>query len=95
MNQYVVTLLSVKPNELSRFLSKYSDQKIIVEEGTFRWSCEYLTAHTPILMISTLLDNIEDYHINAYLSINHHDNIEVSKENMNDMMQLLFLLEEF
>ena len=93
MNQTVVTLLSAKPCELNRFLSKFYDQKVLVEEGAFRWSSSFKSALGSSLLLTTLLDNQEDYQIEAYISIAHHNSILVSKENINGIVKYLFLLE--
>ena len=93
MNQYVITLLSKKPCELNRFLVKYFDQKISVEEGTFRWSASFLNALDSSLLLATLVDNMEDYQIEAFISIEHQQNIEVCKENITGIIKYLYLLE--
>ena len=93
MNPYVITLLSRKPSELNRFISKYYNQKMYVQEGTFRWSSSFSNALESSLLLSTLVDNSEDYQIEAYISIQHQDNLKVSKENINGIVKYLYLLE--
>ena len=95
MNQTVVTLLSMKPCELKRFLCQYYRQNLDIEEGTFRWTCSYQKALDSSLLLATLIDNSEDFKIEAFISIRHSDSIPVSKQNINDIIKYLYFLEEF
>ena len=93
MNEIVVTLLSPKPGELKRFLSHFSDQMIQLEDSTFRWSSSFLPPLKSSLLLSTLLDNEEEYHIDAYLSLFHQNGVKVTSQNINEIMQVLYILE--
>ena len=93
MNQMIVTLLSKKPCELNRFIMKYSDQNMNAEERSFRWSCEYHRSLETSLILATLIDNEENYQIEAYLSINHQENIHVTQNNIETILKHLLLLD--
>ena len=88
MNHFVVTLLSAKPCELNRFLMHFSNRKMQAEEGTFRWSSPSLTVLDCSLLLSTLLDNDEEYQIEAYLSIADYQ-IQVNQQNINELIKIL------
>lgn len=90
MNDIVVTLLASKPCELNRFLSAYYSKDMEIEEGAFRWSCMFKKPLDSICILATLIDNIEDYKIEALISIKHYDNIKVSENNINELVKLLY-----
>ena len=90
MNDIVVTLLASKPCELNKFLSAYYCKDMGVEEGAFRWSCMFKKPLDSICILATLIDNLEDFKIEALVSINHFDNIKVSEDNINDLVKLLY-----
>ena len=90
MNNIVVTLLAEKPCELNKFLSAYYSKNMEIEDGAFRWSCMFNRPSDSICILATLIDNIEDFKIDALISINHYDNIKVSKENINDLIKILY-----
>ena len=89
MNDIVVTLLAEKPCELNKFLSAYYSRDMQIEESAFRWSCIYKKPLDSICILATLIDNIEDYKIEALISINHLNNIKVSENNINDLVKFL------
>ena len=90
MNDIVVTLLATKPSELNKFLSAYYKKDMNIEEGAFRWSCIYKEPLDSICILATLMDNIEDFKIEALISVEHYDNIKVSEENINDLVKFLY-----
>lgn len=90
MNNVVVTLLASKPSELNRFLSSYYNRDMKIEEGAFRWSSIFQKPLDSICMLATLIDNIEDYKIEALISINHYNSIKVSEKNINDLVKILY-----
>ena len=89
MNDIVVTLLAKKPDELNKFLSAYYRKDMKIYEGAFRWSCVYKRPLDSICLLSALIDNIEEYKIEALVSVNHSDNIKVSGDNINDLVKFL------
>ena len=90
MNDIVVTLLAEKPCELNRFLSAYYCKDMNIEEGAFRWSCMFKRPLDSICILATLIDNIEDYKIEALVSVKHYDNIKVSEDNINELVKFLY-----
>lgn len=90
MNDIVVTLLAEKPCELNRFLSAYYSRDMQIEEGAFRWSCMYKKPLDSICILAALIDNIEDYKIEALVSVKHLNNIKVSEDNINDLVKFLY-----
>ena len=90
MNDIVVTLLASKPCELNKFLSAYYSKDMGIYEGAFRWSCIFKSPLDSICILATLMDNIEDYKIEALLSINHYENIKVSEDNINELVKFLY-----
>ena len=89
MNDIVVTLLAKKPDELNKFLSAYYSKNMEICENAFRWSCVYKRPLESICLLSALIDNIEDYKIEALISVNHLNNIKVSVDNINELGKLL------
>lgn len=90
MNDIVVTLLAEKPCELNKFLSAYYSRNMEIGDGAFRWSCAYKRPLDSICILATLMDNIEDYKIEALVSVKHYDNIRVSEENINELVKFLY-----
>lgn len=90
MNNIVVTLLAEKPCELNKFLSAYYCKDMNIEECAFRWSCMFKRPLDSICILATLIDNIEDFKIEALVSVNHYDNIKVSEDNINDLVKFLY-----
>lgn len=90
MNDIVVTLLAEKPCELNKFLSAYYCRDMKIEESAFRWSCMFKRPLDSIYILATLIDNIEDYKIEALVSVNHYDNIKVSENNINELVKFLY-----
>lgn len=93
MNDIVVTLLASKPDELNKFLSAYYSKNMNICESAFRWSCVYKRPLDSICILSTLMDNIEDYKIEALVSVKHLDNIKVSEENINELVKFLYWMD--
>ena len=90
MNDIIVTLLAEKPCELNKFLSAYYSKDMEINDGAFRWSCVFKKPLDSICILATLIDNIEDYKIEALISIDKYDNIRVSEDNINDLVKLLY-----
>ena len=90
MSDIVVTLLASKPCELNRFLSAYYSKDMDIGDGAFRWSCMFKRPLDSICMLATLMDNIEDYKIEALISVKHYDNIKVSEDNINELVKFLY-----
>lgn len=90
MNDMVVTLLATKPCELNNFLSAYYNKDMEIQDGSFRWSGIFKNPIEGVCILATLMDNIENYKIEALVSINHYDNFKVSKDNVNDLVKFLY-----
>ena len=90
MNDIIVTLLAEKPCELNRFLSSYYNKDMQIEEGAFRWTSIFQKSLDSICMLATLVDNIEDYKIEALVSIKHYNSVKVTNENINELVKLLY-----
>lgn len=88
MRNIVVTLLSEKPSEISRFLKKFYNKDIIIEEGAFKWSCFYDRPLDTINIISTLIDNSDSYKIEAMLTLNKVATIKITDDNLNELIRL-------
>ena len=90
MRNVIITLLSQKPSELNNFLSRYFDEEVDVAEGAFMWSCIYKEPLASVNLISTLIDNNENFKIEALISIEHLDSIKVSEDNLDDLIKLMY-----
>lgn len=88
MKNVVVTLLSKKPSELSRFLNSYYGAKIINEEGSFKWTIFYNSPAECIGILSTMIDNIDTYQIEVLLTLNKVTTIKITDENINDLIKI-------
>lgn len=87
MKNAVVTLLAEKPCELSRFLKNFYNKDIIIDDTSFKWSCYYDSPIDTMNLLSTLMDNYEDYKIEAFLSLNKITNIKITEENINELIK--------
>lgn len=90
MKDVTVTLLSQKPSELNKFLSRYFDEEVDVADEAFMWSCIYEEPLAGVNLISTLIDNNENFKIDALISIEHLDSIKVSEDNIDDLIKLMY-----
>lgn len=88
MKNVMVTLLAQKPNELSRFLKSFYHKEIIHEEGAYSWSCYFESPKETLNLLSTLMDNQEDYQIELLLSLGKYAAIKVTSDNIEDIMKL-------
>lgn len=90
MKDVTITLLSQKPAELNKFLNSFFDKKIDVADEAFMWSCIYEEPLASVNLISTLVDNNEKFKIEALISLEHLHSIKVSKENLEDLIKLMY-----
>lgn len=89
MNNIMVTLLSEKPAELSRFLKSFYNKEIITDETSFKWSCYYSSPIESIILLSVLMENNDDYKIEALISLDNSVTIKITEDNINDIIKIL------
>lgn len=94
MNNIVITLLAEKPCELNRFLSNYYNKDMEIDDKAFMWTTIYQKPLESICILATLIDNTEDYKIEALISINHYNSIKVSEKNINDLVKFLYWINQ-
>lgn len=90
MNKVIVTLLTNTQNELNRFLSTYFSKDMNIDDNAFKWSCIYSNPLESINLISTAIDNIEDYNMLVTINIDHKYNIKVSQENLDTLIKFMY-----
>lgn len=86
-----IRLYSNENNEISRFLEHYySSKKISVDSKLLEWE---QTFENPIEMaeiIGVFIDNIDDYKINMWVCLDKNILINVTKNNVDDIIRYLY-----
>ncbi len=85
-----IHLWSKEKGEIKKFLKKYYQKEIYMEEDIENWIYVYSKPLESIDIISTLMDNLEEYNISMYLQIDKYDVHNVTSQNYNDVIKGLF-----
>lgn len=93
MKNVMVTLISQKPDELSKFLNCFYNKNIIYDNNAFKWSCFFDNTAETIDLVSTLVDNNEKFNIESIVSLNKNISIKVTQENVEALIKLFILLQ--
>ena len=84
-----VSLYSKKNGELNKFLSKFYNNNLNIEEQK-NWEKQYKNPVEIAEIIGTYIDNIEDYDINMWISLDEGVMVKISLDNANDIIKYLY-----
>ena len=84
-----VNLYSQKEGELNRFLSKFYNTNLEIDEN-LHWEKQYQNPIELAEIVGVFLDNIEDYFIHMWICIDKNVYIHINEKNGNDIIKYLY-----
>lgn len=88
--QAFVRLYSIIPNEIKRFLINFYGKDFIVSDDTKQWQKEYPNPIEIVDIIGAYIENIEDYNMSMWISIDADVFIKVTIDNSDELIRYLF-----
>ena len=86
-----IKLFSNTNGEISRFLQHfYSDKNISNDDSLLEWEKSFENPVEMAEIIGVFIDNIDDYKINMWISLDEDILINVTKNNVNDLICYLY-----
>lgn len=83
-----VNLNSNKPGEVNRFLSKFYNNNLNIKENN--WEKKFSNPVEIAEIIGTYIDNLEDYQISMWVSLDEGVIVKVDSSNANDIIKYLY-----
>lgn len=90
MKSITVSLITEKKEELNRFLSKYYNREMNIKKETFKWS---LICNSPLeclSLITTVIDNNNQYNMQVVVSMPELSGI-INDDNINQFVKYLYI----
>jgi hypothetical protein len=87
-----VSLWSKKEGEIRKFLEKYYESEIFLDDDVDQWCYVYKKPLESVDIISALMDNYHKYDIALGIQVNEGDVYTVTEENHNDVIKGIFVL---
>ena len=87
--QAIVNLYSNKKGELNNFLSRFYNTNLEIYNN-LKWEKKYANTLELAEIIGTFIDNIEDYNISMWISLDKDVFISISKDNADDIIRYLY-----
>ena len=84
-----VRLQSKKYGEINNFLSKYYDTNLEIEDK-LKWEKRYKNPIEITEIIGAFVDNLDDFDIKMWISLDKDIYIKISERNANDVIKYLF-----
>lgn len=84
-----VILISKENGEIENFLEKYSNKKIELDNPLI-WNEDFSNPIEISEIIATFVDNVHDFNINMWITLDKNIFIKVSPANSNDIIKYLF-----
>ena len=88
----IVNLWSRKTGEIKRFLERFYQKGVNMDEDVEQWIYIYKKPLDAIDIISTLIDNKDKYQISICIQVDKGDVHPVTVENHNDIIKGIFYL---
>ena len=86
-----IKLFSNENNEIYRFLKHFhSNNKFKVDCSLLEWKKDFENPVEMAEMIGVFIDNIDDYKINMWISLDENILINVTKNNVDDIIRYLY-----
>lgn len=86
-----IKLFSNENNEISRFLEHfYCGKKILIDNSLLEWEKSFENPVEMAEMIGVFIDNIDDYKINMWVCLDKDILINVTKNNVDDIIRYLY-----
>ena len=87
--QASVNLISNKKGELNNFLSRFYNTNLEIYDS-LKWEKKYANPLELAEIIGTFIDNIDDYDITMWISLDKNVFISVSEDNADDIIKYLY-----
>lgn len=87
--QAIVNLYSNQKGELNNFLSRFYNTNLEIYES-LKWEKKYANPLELAEIIGTFIDNINDYNIAMWISLDKNVFISISENNANDIIRYLY-----
>lgn len=87
-----VNLWSSKTGEIKRFLEKYYEKEVVMDEDVGQWVYIYKKPLDAVDMISAVIDNNDKYQLNMFIQVDMEQIHPITTENHNDVIKGLFCL---
>ena len=84
-----VNFYSNVKGEINKFLSKYYDTQLDIE-NSLKWEKEYKNPIEIAEIVGTFIDNNEKYKINMWISLDNSIFINVTDNNVNQLIKYLY-----
>ena len=90
--QVLVRLYSILPNEIKKFLSHfYGDNYLSQNQKDLKqWQKEYLNPIEIVDIIGVYIENIENYNLTMWISIDNGVFIKVTEDNADELIRYLY-----
>lgn len=87
--QATVNLYSDQKGELNNFLSRFYNTNLEIYDN-LKWEKKYANPLELAEIIGIFIDNLDDYNITMWISLDKNIFIYISKDNANDIIKYLF-----
>lgn len=84
-----ISLYSSKENEIERFLEKFYNKKLVLE-NKLEWEKNYTNPIEMAEIIGAFIDNNDKFRINMWVSIDEGFSINVTDNNANQIIKYLY-----
>lgn len=84
-----ISLYSSKENEIERFLEKFYNKKVVLE-NKLEWEKDYTNPIEMAEIIGAFIDNNDRFRINMWVSIDEGFSINVTDNNANQIIKYLY-----
>ena len=85
----VVNLYSEKEGEINKFLSKYCNTNVEIE-NSLKWEKNYKNPIEMAEIIGAFIDNKDKYNVNMWISLDKNVFINVTEHNADDIIRYLY-----
>lgn len=85
----IVNLYSTKQGEISKFLSRYFEKTVQIEND-LKWEKKYSNSIEIADIIGTFIDNNDQYQINMWISLDDGAYLNVTDDNADEIIRYLY-----
>lgn len=87
-----LNLWSLRIGEIKRFLERYYEKEVKMDEDVGQWVYVYKKPLDAIDMISAVVDNVDKYQLAMSIQVNEGEHHPITLENHNDVIKGLLCL---
>ena len=86
----IVNLYADEPNQLSKFLSSFYNSDFDELKNCLKWEKEYNNPIEIAEIVGIFADNIDDFRLNMWISLDKDVYINITKDNVNRVIKYLY-----